>query len=482
VIPQSAIPVLAAGGAALVGANLVATADYLAVVVVPDEQVAAQNAVPEAAPTADTPGGAAARRLIGKPLTRAMTVRAAARRGASDILKMDCGKESADAAAVAYQRHVAIDRKPLVAGVELWPSGYGAAAIDAIRQRAEQCAQRGGQVTVERRKVAGYPAVLVTVVAGTDTIRTLRWSVGDITLSLTGEDIPVDDAAIRGWSRRASTLLEPICADLTPAVKDARRSPWRDPERYRGLSDSTVVTADLPSIAEAIPPHRPRLRRLARVQRPDPPSGVPYWPAALPARQSFPEEPARPKRPATKRRVTFQIPDPTGPGCGWSFTASPKPDFTPAESEAQRNQRVAATTQELDEELTRWAEAESQWRGAMVGYYADALIYREYAGKVATVARAWDAIRADWGRYYQLVAQRQQAIAQRQQWQAAAKAWQATGCSSRTPAPKPASGSGSKKQAAPAPGCAVPSILWKPMPQIPPEPSPPADPRPRSAR
>jgi hypothetical protein len=113
----------------------------------------------------------------------------------------------------------------------------------------------------------------------------------------------------------------------------------------------------------------------------------------------------------------------------------------------------------------------------MTGYYAEALAYREYAADVADVAKAWDAIRDDWSRYYRLLSQRQQAIAQRQQWLAAAKAWPANRCSSRGQAP-PAG----KQQGAPAPGCEVPQILWKPLPQIPPEPKPPADPRPRSAR
>ncbi len=487
-IPQSAIPILALGGAALVGANLAAATEYLHVVRAPAgpvvAQVAAQDAGPEATPSVDTPGNAAAKRLIGKPLAKQVRVRAAAQRGASDILNFNCGKDSADAAAVAYQRHVAIDREPLVAGVELWPTGYGAAAIDAILQRAAACAGRGGQVTAVKRKVAGYPAVLVTILAGADTIRTLRWAVGDITLSLTGRDIPLDDAAIKGWSRRATALLQPICADLKPSVKDARRSPWRDPERYRGLSDRATVKADLPAITEELPPKRRKLLGLAPVERPGPPTGVPYWPARLPVKQSLPEQPDRPERPPTKRSVRFQIPDPTGPGCGWSFTASPTPTFTQAESDEQRDERLAETAQKLDEDLARWAAAEAQWWGAMVDYYVEALAYREYAEEVAAVDRAWDSIRDDWSRYYLRVSQRQQAIAQREQWLAASQAWQTNRCPPKTQGPKKARGSANNQQPPAASGClsAVPEILWKPLPQIPPQPAPPADPRPPRAR
>lgn len=474
-IPQSTIPFIAAGGVVLVGINLVAATEYLQVLQVPEETVAAADATVAATPTTTPPpGNVAAKRLIGQPLAKQMTVRAAARRGTSDILAFACGRESATVATVAYQRPVAIGRKPLVAGVELWPTGFGVAAIDAIVKRAQACAARGEQVTVEKRKVAGYPAVVVTTVSGSDTIRTLRWSVGDITLSLTGVDVPVDDASIKRWSRLAATLLQPICADLTPSVKDARRSPWRDPDKYQGLYDQVTVGADLPEVLEELPPNQPRLRGLTQVQRPDPPDGVPYWPESLPAKVALPEQPVRPKEPATKRRVTFQVPDPTGPGCGWAFTASPTPEFSQAESDGQRDERVALTTQQLNDELSQWAAEESQWRSAIPGYYTAALAYRDYAKDVAAVSKAWDAIRADWSRYYALVAQRQQAIAQRAEWVAASTAWQNSGCGTATGAPAP----GKAQQ----PGCAVPQILWKPLPQIPPEPSRPKDPRPPSAR
>ena len=474
-IPQSVIPFIAAGGAALVGINLVAATEYLQVLRAPEAAVAAADATVDAIPSGTTPpGNVAVKRLIGQPLAKHMKVRAAARRGTSDILSFTCGKESAAVASVAYQRPVAIDRKPLVAGAELWPTGFGAAAIDAIVKRAKACAARGEQITVEQRKVAGYPAVVVTTVSGSDTIRTLRWSVGDITLSLTGEDVPFDDAAIKRWSRRAAALLQPICADLKPAVKDARRSPWRDPDKYQGLTDQVTVGADLPDISEELPPDHPKLLGLKQVERPDPPDGVPYWPESLPAKVSLPEQPIRPKEPPTERRVTFQVPDPTGPGCGWAFTASPTPEFSQAESDAQRDERVAATTQQLNEELSRWAAEESQWRSAIPGYYTQALAYREYANDVAVVSKAWDATRDEWSRYYALVAQRQQAIADRAQWQAASTAWLNSGCGTKTGAPAP----GTAQQ----PGCAVPQILWKPLPQIPPEPAQPKDPRPPSAR
>lgn len=473
-IPQSVIPILAAGGAVLVGANLVAATEYLQVLQEPEETVAAQDATVAAVSSADTPGSRAAKHLIGTPLARQMKARAAARAGASDILAFTCGRDSAQAAAVAYQRPVAIRRKPLVAGVELWPTGYGAAALDAIADRATACSERGEQVSVERRKVAGYPAVVVTVVSGSDIIRTLRWSIGDITLSLTGADVPLDDAAIKKWSRRVATLLEPICADLRPSVKDARRSPWRDAGKYRGLSDQVTVEAQLPAISVELPPNQPELRGLKQVERPDPPNGVPYWPADLPEKVAFPEEPDRPKEPPTKRQVSFQVPDPTGPGCGWAFTSTPAPQFGQTESDAQRDERVAAATQQLNEELSQWAAAESLWRSAIPGYYTEALSYRDYAHEVTVVSKAWNEIREDWSRYHALVSQRQAAIAERAQWLAASTAWQNSGCGTKTGAPAP----GKAQQ----PGCAVPQILWKPLPQIPPEPAPPKDPRPPSAR
>lgn len=474
-IPQSVIPLIAAGGVVLVGVNLVAAAEYLDVLHVPDETVAAADATVEAVPASETPPGhAAAKRLLGNPLTKEIKARAAAGRGTGDILAFTCGKESAAVATVAYQRPVAIGRKPLIAGAELWPTGFGAAAIDAIAKRGEACAARGEQVTVDRRKVAGYPAVLVSVASGSDTIHTLRWSVGDITLSLTGTNIPLDDGAIKRWTRRAAAVLQPICADLEPSVNDAMRSPWRNPEKYRGLRDRVTVEADLPQITEELPADRAKLRGIKQVQRPDPPDGVPYWPESLPDKVAFPEQPVRPKEPATKRRVTFPVPDPTGPGCGWAFTASPTPQFSQAESETQREERMAATTQKLNEELAQWAAAESQWRSAFPEYYTQALAYRDYAKDVAVVSKAWDAIRADWNRYNALVAQRQAAIAERAQWLAASTAWQNSGCGTKSGAPAP----GSSQQA----GCAVPQILWKPLPQIPPEPARPKDPRPPGAR
>lgn len=488
-MPPVMVPLLISAGALVVGANALVVSNYLDVVEPEEGTVAADAATPAETAVAESPGSAAAQRIIGRILTKESKPRAPAEPGITDVLQFDCGDEGARSAMVGYQRPVTMAGKPMVAGVELWPTGYGTAAISDYRERAEACAADTGQVWVDSLTVAGHPAVYVGISTGGSTINTLRWSVGDVTLSLTGGDVPRDAGAIRAWTRRIEKLLKPVCTDLKPSEGDARRSPWLYPDDYQGLIEKTKVKVERPAIENPLPAKRKNLLELQTVDRPEAPQGVPIWPEKLPPKQTLPQKPERPERPAAKKKVAYQVPDPVGPGCGWGFTGTPAPSRSQEDTDADRGRLVAEATDELNAALAAWAPLENQWRMDIVSYYEAASTYRVYAAEVSDVAQAWEKTREEWARYYELVAARNNAIAYRAEWKIKYKqaiaTWEANKCPRGTVAPPtPTPVPGQPAQPAPTLNCllSVPTILTTTEPGIPPVPTRPADPRPKSAR
>lgn len=410
--------------------------------------------------------------------------------GVVDVLELACGVDSQSTAILGYNRSVRIGGKNMVAAVEVWPTGQGAAVIAEYANRARACA-RSASIWVKEERVAGFPAVVVGIQSESAGSRTLRWSIGDVTLSLTG-DAAIDNLAVaKRWTRIARKALAPVCADLKPKPADARRSPWVNPDDYQGLLKRVKVAVNKPLILVPDPPNRPRLQNLPDVERPDQPQGVPIWPAKLPAAMQKPTAPKQPTSPKFGKRVPYQIPDPVGPGCGWKFTISPVPDFTEEESQQQREEVVARATRKLQASADQWAIEETAWRQKQARYLGRAADYREYAATVKSVAKKWDKIREDWAAYNKALNDHYASIAARDDWNLrwplARKEWLANKCppgTPRPPAPSPVPSGSPTPAPAPTPDCLfdIPKILTQTEPGVLPKPTKPADPRPKSAR
>ncbi|MCH9814888.1 MAG: hypothetical protein K0U64_00370 [Actinomycetia bacterium] len=481
---------LAVAAAVLIGINVLIASAVSDVFDTAEVEQAPAQTVPEEVPV-EAPAFSIANKIIGQGLPDAMKPKAPAEPGVVDVLALGCGPDTAQTAALGYQRTVKVSGKTVVAAVEVWPTGYGAAAVANYRDRSSQCLSDSVSVWSRDNQVAGYPGVIAGIEAAGSGAKTMRWAVGDLTLSLTGQIPTTNTSAAQAWTKSAQRLLAPDCADLNPTVSDAKRSPWHDPDAYTGLLDKTQVSVTKPVVTVAVPKKRPNLDDLEIVERPAPPVGVPIWPASLPNAVSAPNRPERPKDPKTKRMVSFQIPDPVGPGCGWDFTTSPAIPFTQEESDADRTAQTAQAKQRLEEAVNQWGLKETQWRQDMVQYYRTAEKYRVYAGEVQTVATAWDKIRSAWAWYQTQQAQREAAIADRKAWVAArAEAevqWTTNRCPAGvvpTPTPTTVPPTPGAPTPTPTPACLIqpPAILAETKPKIPPEPIPPADPRPASAR
>ena len=484
--------ILAVAAAVLVGVNVLIASAVSDVFDTAEVEQAPAQAVPEEVP-AEAPAFAIANKIIGQGLPDSMKPQAPAEPGVVDVLALGCGPDTAQTAALGYQRTVKVAGKAVVAAVEVWPTGYGAAAIANYRDRSSQCLSDSVSVWSQDKEVANYPGVIAGIEAAGAGAKTMRWAVGDLTLSLTGRIPTTDTSAAQAWTRAAQRLLTPDCADLNPSVSDAKRSPWHDPDEYTGLLDKTPVSVNRPLVTVAVPKKRPNLDNLVVVERPAPPVGVPIWPASLPTSVTAPNRPERPIEPTTKRLVSFQIPDPVGPGCGWDFTTSPAIPFTQEESDADRSARVADAKQRLEAGVNQWGLKETKWRQDIVQYYRTAEKYRVYAGEVQTVATAWNKIRSAWAWYQTQQAQREAAIADKKAWVAArAEAeveWTTNRCPpgfvpTPTPTATPVAPTPGVPAPTPTPVCLTepPAILAESKPTVPAEPIPPADPRPASAR
>jgi hypothetical protein len=481
--------ILTVAAALLLGANLLIASAVGGVFDSAEVEQAPAKAAPEALPI-EAPAYGIAAKIINQGLPDEMDPKAPAEPGVVDILALGCGADTAETASLGYQRTVQIGGKTAVAAVEVWPTGYGAAAVQQYLERSSQCLGDTVSVWSDKRRVADFPAVAAGVDAGGSGAQTLRWSVGDITLSLTGPISTKNTEAAQAWTQSAERLMTPECADLHPNVSDAKRSPWHSPNDYTGLLDKTPVKINRPVVTIAVPTKKPRLETHELVERPTPPAGVPIWPASLPPAVTSPNRPDRPREPDLSELVSYQIPDSVGPGCGWAFNTSPTIAFSQEESDQDRSKVVDAARARMAAAATDWAANETKWRTEMDSYYRKAAKYRVYASEVQEVARAWDKIRSSWAWYQTQQAQREAAIADRKSWVAArAEAelqWATNQCAPgelptpAIPAPVPPGAPTPK----PTPTCLAqsPEILIETQPTVPPEPVPPADPRPASAR
>ena len=473
--------------AVLVGANFFVASALSS----DDDESPDENSVtvetPAAAVSLDAPAYGTAERIISEKLPKGWKRKSAVEPGVVDVLELACGSDEKDTALLAYHRAVKVNGQPMVAAVEVWPPGYGAKAIAEYQERASGCYATNLSTWSRGVTVVDYPAVLAGIQSGENGTKTLRWSVGDLTLSLTGDMSTEATAAAKAWTGSANEIIASVCRNLNPTPSDANRSPWREPDRYEGLITKTTVEVPEPRIPVSEPTRRKGLENLRTAERPEKPQGVPIWPASLPREVIKPQQPVRPDEPKLRKDVPYQIPDLEGPGCGWAFTAAPTPEFSEADSQAEKEAGVVKAREVLDNRARKWAADEADWREGIVQYYGAAVEYKKYSKTVSKVASAWDEIREAWAEYNSKRSQWLASVQRREAWKQAVaeaqKVWPANQCPLGTVRPvAPPEGSGLPTPEPLTCLLDLPEALMQPDPGTLPEPTPPPDPRPDPTR
>ncbi len=430
-----------------------------------------------------------------------------------------CGRPDQVGAAIAGSRIFVVGKGQVLVSLNAYSAGQGAGAFIEWANLLGTCS------AVNSYALPG-PGVDALIAWGTKTgggsAAVLLWRRGDVLAS-----ISVPTKGTGGLSQRASEVdsrllsaLAGTCADVDSVLADAARSPWLARPDFTGLLRPLAVTvsqspAPTPPAGVTPVPDSQVYEPVPAVSYPVRPLD-PIWPSALPSPMSQPAQPVRPTPQPSATSVLARIDDPTGPGCGWSFTGQVQPVY-------DEIQQAALTQGRVDQARLKLKVAQSQWQNDTLAfwtqagpYVAEVQAFAAYAEEVRQVAVAWDSISVSREAYDTAVAQYNQALGdrevflvQQQQAQAAYDSAVVLCAAQLTPTltPTPTSAAPSDSvSSSPAPSdttsatvspqptgsptvspsptnslsCppAVPPILSETPPVIPPLPTPPPDPRP----
>ncbi|QWC84546.1 hypothetical protein KLP28_13360 [Nocardioidaceae bacterium] len=441
--------------------------------------------------------------------------------GVSDIgLAFGCSPPDKPTAMVGRSRSWVASTGPLptdVAGtvsvsVRAYGAGGGGLALAQLSGAVSSCAS-----TYE----TSAPEVGVESFGfASSDLSTLVWRRGDVLVSMAFQQSggPGSLDAVTPWAnaydKRLRALLATTCAAQRAPVNASVRSPHLEPGRYEGRRDFHVVRLDVPAgwetaeemtTAPTIPIPGPDLGLPEQPYRPYPPA-APIFPASLPSEVVRPALPTAPEPAPEQAKAGEPVPDPVGPGCGWDFTGQAAPRFDAERAERIYLERRAEVQRSLRQQWRTWQEEQADYWEAYDAYESQAPAYLAYVEDASAVAAAWAEIQAERDAYASALAAREAAIEARKQFfidqRRAQRRYDAAvvECRQQPPAPAPSPDQpggngngqgngggnngpsrGNQQPTQPTgPTCPPerPSILDEDPPTIPPEPTPPADPRP----
>ena len=383
--------------------------------------------------------------------------------------------------------------------VSAYGAGQGAVAFSALaRQVNDRCANRSGTAYLVGSTGAGVDAATAWVNRSGGGTTAFFWRRGDVVAMVAAAGPSVPMGMVKEYDARLAAALADVCVTKDSTAADAARSPYVNREAFTGLVNAAPVGLP-PGLTPPARLSTPAVVDVPTVSLPEEP-GFPFWPERLPGLVPAPKAPTVPGYPALTTTAPVQVLDGQGPGCGWSFTGQPVPNFdaAAASSKAALDAETAAVA--LGANADSYIAALPAYRAAYTRYLADVSAFRSYAQEVDAVAAAWKVIRVDQAQYKEALALYTAALAAGNEFlvkQAAARTAFATAlalCAGKSPiptappttappTPAPTTPTGSLPTAKPptpvlvCPPVPAP-IITAPAPTAPPTPTPPADPRP----
>jgi hypothetical protein len=484
-------------------ANLAAAAGLYSIGAWPSQFTADSDGAEEALPASVSGSDSAASATVAATIATSVpgyTGPADAAVGAGQMTAYPCSVSLPTQPVVGRHRTFNSAGRSVEVTVSAFPAGTGLWTLAETNAQSERCAQENPGVSASNTQDGpGVAATTVNVPAGT----ALTFRRGDVLVRVQGQASDVETIG-RALDETLASQLS-ACADQVGAPGDERRNPWLAGVPYQGLFVDTRVTTPekgLPAPPAGVRPVPVNAAPIVFNEVPLPTRPAdPVWPPALPEAISEPVAPVPVGPEPTTATVKVPREDRIGPGCGWAFTSA----AAPAVDEASLAARAAALQNET---LSNLRAKQDAWGPAVLAFYrrwqnyrAAAAKYLQYSRSVAAVAAAWQQIQTERDVYYGLLADYEQAVAARSQFLSvqrdaltaytAAVADCALPLPTPTPTPVPSvSGSVPPSQTqAPLPveprvGCppTKPDILSELPPILPPEPTPPADPRPVDQR
>jgi hypothetical protein len=383
-------------------------------------------------------------------------------------------------------------------------AGGGAEAMARQLGNVGICSGGDGSATITSAsgEVPGVESHLAATNRGNIRAAVLSSRRGDVITHVIGpQGAPVQALAL-AFDSSLNREIKDKCAAMDSKAGDATRSPWSTAgyKPFTTAEKVSVPAASLPQIPSGVTAAKIDIPGAAHdlpTVEPAPEPTYPVWPA-MPAPLQMPQAPAAP--PATAPKETqIEVParDATGPGCGWAFTGMQTPSFDTSAAATVKTTLTLEAMSKLGADGRDWQKAVLDYWISYAQYEKDTKAYQDYATAVTNTNSAWAAIDKKWDTYNGQVATREKQTRAHKDFldrqKAATVAYEKGVEACEGPMPSPTATAGSSEasekgaqltQQRPAvrSGCPVdkPEIINQTAPTIDSEPTPPADPRPKS--
>lgn len=198
----------------------------------------------------------------------------------------------------------------------------------------------------------------------------------------------LDEAVAHYLSLSATTLEESGCLSLTTRAEDERRNLFTQGRRYQGLilQDTVGTKRNLKNVPV---PRYQNPRTLTSMEIPEGPldPSIPREPQAPPER---PEAVTIDLKTAPfTRGLSYQAPDPTGPGCGWAWSGQKAPQVDTAGLELLKTQAYERAQETVDEEATQWVTSKLDLARESLGGMALMDTWNTYVAQVDRTHARW---------------------------------------------------------------------------------------------
>lgn len=183
------------------------------------------------------------------------------------------------------------------------------------------------------------------------------------------------------------TLTDSMCVATYVSAPDAARNLYYDLKNYKGLQEKQKITSDIN--VQGTPSFN-------NISMKELPGTVPVPESPLP--EGFPNEPKRLDQPTlpTKpkildefsEKVSYEIADLLGPGCGWDWSGLEQPSYDFDKLENNKNQIIQLKENEIDELALKYIEKQKIWVMKMISSSKEVHEWNVYVQKMKKTMKA----------------------------------------------------------------------------------------------
>lgn len=302
-----------------------------------------------------------------------------------------------------------------------YPAGVGGYAFDALVDDVKKCKPNGTSVWLDKKKL-GTQAYSADVSWGRNRTEVTFWRRGDVIVFAATDADENSFKVAKAVDKSLVKALGNYCLDKESLSRDVKRNAFFAGDKFQGLSEIEKLTTEKvekPTLTEeqlasgvketVIPAEDKKVEKVdieaaERLVQPNPRLNLPesdyaLWPK-LPEPAAFPRMPKIPEPQKLSSEVTLRIDDTDGPGCGWKFLSTVKPDFDEELVSAANDKIVSDAQSLLDSDGLRWRSDILTYWTLYSEYLKEIPEYEKYRTKVEIIFKEWDKIHKRWKQYY----------------------------------------------------------------------------------